>query len=195
MKLKIFSLTLLVLFCLAVPVLAEDLTDASPAGSSEVSGNVSSTEPGGNVTYTISIPATISFGSLTQPGDNKTPHINSQSFTVALTEVSNLTQGQIAVLMKDATNADFTLTGQGTANKDKTLTYQVLDASGADIQKGSLYPNGYLLATLKTAGSSVNGSLSLDQNQLYMQNLKEWSGPFKGTINFFSKVVTVNDVN
>lgn len=189
----IIALTLL--FTTA-PALAQDITNETPSGSTEVTGIVSGDEPGGNVTYTVSIPDKIDFQTLTQPGDNKTDHNVTRDFNVSLTAVSGMTTGQVAVLMKDGgADGTFKITGTSTANQDKSLAYTVLNTLGTDITTGTNYPNGYLLSTFKNAGDSVTGQLVLNCNQLYMQDLKQWAGNYKGTITFFSKVVTANDIN
>lgn len=197
MKVKSMITTALICALCATPALAQSISDTTPSGSTEVTGVVSNQNPGG-VSYVIAIPDKVDFGTLQQPGDNKDAYNKSITFDVSATEINNLTQGQIAVLMKDGTGDDnnaFRIHGKDAANTGKSLVYSVLDANGSDIQKGNLYTNGYLFSTFKTAGNKVTGTLSLAQNQLYMQDLTQWAGNYSGSINFYSAVVTMGDVN
>ncbi len=197
MKLKVMVIAVLLYALCATPALAQDLTNSTPSGSTEVTGVVSNQNPGG-VSYIIAIPDKVDFGTIQQPGDNQTAHPKDVAFTVSATEITNLTQGQVAVLMKDGTGdgvADFRIHGKDTVNTGKSLKYSVLDAAATDIQIGTTYPNGNLIATFKVTGNTVNGILRLDQNQLFMEDLTKWAGNFSGTINFYSTVVTVDDIN
>ncbi|SDY07322.1 hypothetical protein [Eubacterium barkeri] len=197
MKLKIMVMVGLLCALCATPALAQDLTNLTPSGSTEVTGVVSNQNPGG-VSYIIAIPDKVDFGTIQQPGDNQTTHHKDVTFTVSATEITNLTQGQVAVLMKDGTGdgvTDFRIHGKDTVNTGKSLKYSVLDNAKNDIQTGTDYPNGNLIATFKATGNTVNGTLRLDQNQLFMEDLTKWAGNFSGTINFYSTVVTVDDIN
>lgn len=194
---KTLAITALVCALCATPAMAQNLTETAPSGSTEVTGVVSNQNPGG-VSYIIAIPDKVDFGTIQQLGDNSTAHPKDVTFAISATEITNLTQGQVAVLMKDGTGdgvADFRIHGKDTVNTGKSLKYSVLDATDKDIQIGTTYPNGNLIATFKATGNTVKGTLRLDQNQLFMEDLTKWAGNFSGTINFYSTVVTVDDIN
>lgn len=199
MKVRILVIAALLMLICGMPVLAEqNVTNVTPGGSTNVTGVVSDQTPG-SVTYTLSIPQAIDFGTLQQPADTTTAHYKDVNFDVKLVEVSGLTSGNvIGVLMKDATDRtdhSFAITGNGTANSGKNLTYTVLDNAQNNIGGGTLYTNGYLFSTFNGAGQSASGTLRLDQNQLAGQTLSQWAGSFNGTINFYSRVVSVNGGN
>lgn len=209
----IAGVVLVALLLTAAPVSAQNLTDGQPAGDTDVTGVVSGQNPGG-VTYTIAIPDTIDFGTLSQPSDNQDSHFKDVGFEVTATEINGLQQGNVvAILMKDgeASEADmgFRISGQDNVNSGKSLYYDVYSCSSEDIKDSIIpingtaespthvYPNGYLLTVFRNndKGTPFNGTLRLDQNQLYMQNLTQWAGNYKGTIRFFSTIASPKDVN
>lgn len=205
----ITGVVLVALLLTAAPVSAQNLTDGQPAGDTDVTGVVSGQNPGG-VTYTIAIPDTIDFGTLSQPSDDKDSHFKDVGFEVTATEINNLQQGNVvAVLMKDgeASEADmgFRISGQDNVNSKKSLYYDVYAYSSENISTNEpinndsshVYPNGYLLTVFRNSdkGTPFNGTLRLDQNQLYMQNLTQWAGNYKGTIHFFSTIASPKNVN
>ncbi|MEG2641902.1 MAG: hypothetical protein RSA71_05430, partial [Eubacterium sp.] len=79
MKFKALIISgLLCLVCSSSALAAggNELTDVTPGGATEVTGVVLATEPG-DVTYRITIPETINFGTLRKPAaDDTTSHIN-----------------------------------------------------------------------------------------------------------------------
>ena len=83
--------------------------------------------------------------------------------------------------------------GRDTANAGKTLSYSVFNGAGADISAQNRYANGYLLTGFEKAEESVTGTLKLDQNQLYGVDLSSWAGNYQGTINFFSRIASLDD--
>lgn len=207
----IAGVVLAALLLTAVPVSAKNLTDVQPSGDTDVTGVVSGQNPGG-VTYTIAIPDTIDFGTLSQPSDDKDSHFKDVGFEVTATEINNLQPNTfVAVLMKDVeaseTDMGFRISGQDNVNSGKSLYYDVYAYPSEDIKDSVIpingtvehpthaYPNGYAFTFFQEPGTTVSGTLRLNQNQLYMQNLTQWAGNYKGTIRFFSTIASPKDVN
>ncbi|MDD4508383.1 MAG: hypothetical protein PHN26_05575 [Eubacteriaceae bacterium] len=199
---KVVVLAVLACLLWVAPVFADEtqnLTNVSPSGSTDVTGQVQNNSPG-NVSYIVTVPKTVDFGTLQQPADVDSDHNKDLSFMVTAKEVNNLTSGQIAVLMKDGTedgSDNFRIQGSDTVNSGKSLAYKVYNSATPDndIQTGTKYNNGYLLGTLKQTGDTVNGILRLNQNQLFAQDLTTWAGNYKGTITFYSTITGIPNVN
>lgn len=179
-----------------LPVMAADVTNLDPAGNTEVTANISNN---GDVTYLVSIPDKVNFGTLTQPENNTDEHPATRNFTVEAVQITGLDPAteRVVVLLKDAEKTGgFQITGQNASNSGKTLNYTVCNSAGTDITTGGRpYDNGYLFVAFHEAGQVVTGQMKLDQNQLFGQNLEEWAGNYKGTINFFSRVASLSDIS
>lgn len=195
MKNRFVPITAAIILAMSVlPVSAGDLSNTEPAGNTEVTANVSNN---GDVAYLISIPDKVNFGALQQPRDNTTEHPATRNYTVEAVQINGLdtTTSRVAVLLKDpARSGGFQITGQSTANSGKILEYSIHNQTGANITEGKQFTNGYLLVAFESAGQSVSGQLKLDQNQLYGKELDDWAGSYMGTINFYSRVASLEDV-
>lgn len=200
-RLVAILLTMVVAMASFVPVTVraedEELTNIQPAGDTAVEADIINGESG-DVSYIISIPEKIDFGTLQMPADSKTAHPKNVDFTVSAVEINNLdtTKSRVAVLMKDAAtgNKTFQIVGASGTNNSKILTYNVLSSAGVDITNGTSYQNGYLFAAFSSAGQSINGSLSLEQNQLLADTtLENWAGDYFGTINFYTAIASISD--
>lgn len=187
------ALAVMILGMSVLPVSAEEISNVDPAGNTEVTANVSHS---GDVTYLISVPSKINFGALQQPKDTTQSHLVTRNYSVEAIQITGLAaDGRVAVLLKDPTkDGGFQITGESEANRGKTLGYSIHNDSGVDITTGNLFPNGYLLAAFGNAGQTVTGELRLEQNQLAGQNLEEWAGSYSGTIRFYSKIVSADDI-
>lgn len=175
----------------------EELTNIQPAGATSVEADILD-GGGGDVSYIISIPEKIDFGTLQMPSDDSVGHPKKVDFNVSAVEINNLdtTTSRVAVLMKDAVTGDktFQITGASGTNNSKVLTYNVLSSAGVDITSGTEYPNGYLFAAFSVAGQSINGTLSLEQNQLLDdKEVANWAGDYFGTINFYTAIASLSD--
>lgn len=177
-----------------MPVSAAEMTNVDPAGNTEVTANVSNS---GDVTYLISIPDKINFGTLQQPKDNSTEHLAKRNYTVEAVQITGLdtTNSRVAVVLRDpdSSTGGFKITGQSASNSGKALNYSIYN-NGTDITVGNMFQNGYLLTTFDKAGESVTGELRLEQNQLYGVSLEEWAGSYKGTISFYSRVASLDEI-
>ena len=187
----------------SVPVGAAELSDTNPTGEMEVNGEVvDETE---TASYLISVPAAMDFGKLKKPATAASSPV-SRDLQVECTQynLSNTSQA-VAVLLKDKDSADrkFYLTGTGTANAGKTLQYSVLSGS-TNIEErtvnssGGAYienlngQSGYLYCAFQGTGAK-NGTLTLDQNQLYDKDLAAYAGQYSGTVTFVTTVIKASD--
>lgn len=175
----------------------EELTNIQPAGDTAVEADIVDGE-GGDVSYIISIPEKIDFGTLQMPSDDSVGHPKKVGFNVSAVEINNLdtTTSRVAVLMKDAVTGDktFQIAGSSGTNNDKVLAYNVLSSAGIDITNGTNYQNGYLFAAFSAAGQNIGGTLSLEQNQLLAdEQVANWAGDYFGTINFYTAIASITD--
>ena len=199
MKKKMLAAILTGVMLMAVlPVSAEELTDVVPGGTTTVEADIVD-DSSGDVSYIISIPEKIDFGTLTMPEDDSVAHPKTVGFEVSAVEISGLdtATSRIAVLLKDAAaKGTFQITGVRGTNNEKVLTYSVLNSAGIDITTGTEYANGYAMAAFSAAGQTVAGSLSLEQNQLLAdKEVANWAGDYLGTINFYTTIANLADYN
>lgn len=188
----------------ALPVMAaeqgeQNLTNIENAGSTAVEADIVG-ENTGDVSYIIAIPEKIDFGTLQMPADDSVTHPKQVGFEVSAVEVNGLDTAtqRVAVLMRDAStqNEIFRIMGASGTNDSKVLEYKVLSSAGVDVTTGTAYNNGYLFAAFSAAGQSINGSLSLDQNQLLSdKEIANWAGDYLGTINFYTAIASIADYN
>ncbi|MCD8218026.1 MAG: hypothetical protein LUD01_08285 [Clostridiales bacterium] len=177
----------------AMPVMASELTDGAPSQEVPVEATVAN----GAVAYTISIPTEIDFGKLVQPADNAEEHNATQTMEVAVTKLTGMdaTTQRLAVLLKDSAygTTGFYLDGQESANTGKSLAYSVAHTNGGDVASGTAYANGYLLTAFSAQDQTSSYTLTLDQNQLYGQDMEEYAGAYEGTLTFYSKIVNLGE--
>lgn len=175
---------------------AATLTNTSPDGSAEVTARIEGAGPG-EVSYIITIPDKVDFGVLTQPSDTTSDHFKDVSYTVTATEINNLPENNwVSVRVKDE-NADLEndqfYIMQTTAPNTK-LTYDVFDglpSEGAAVNTGDMGENGYLLTAFNSTGQKIDGTLRLNQNQIYGKSLDEIAGDYSGHMVFHSSLITV----
>ena len=175
----------------------QDLTNIENAGSTAVEADILG-EDTGEISYIISIPERIDFGTLQMPADDSVAHPKKVGFEVSAVEIIGLDTAtqRVAVLMHDAntTDATFLIRGASGTNNEKSLTYNVLSSAGVDVTTGTAYTNGYLFAAFSQAGQAVQGSLSLEQNQLLSDTeIANWAGDYLGTINFYTAIANIKD--
>ena len=134
------------------------------------------------------------------PEDANASNAKTVGFSVSAVEITGLdtATSRVAVLMKDAsaTMGKFQIAGTSGTNASKILEYKVLNSMGVDLTNGKDYPNGYAFAAFSTAGQAVEGSLSLDQNQLLSDPVVgNWAGNYLGQINFYTTIAKISDFN
>lgn len=178
----------------------QEISDAQQAGSTTVVASVNGTDPG-EVTYVVSVPSYIDFGSLNRDegatgGHNYVTKVG----TVTLTEVTGLTDSQrVAVLMQDAAKGTngFQIAGVSGAalSKGQTLNYSVMiGEQELNVSQSTSYANGFLVGAFQKANDQVNVNFMLDQNQM-TGVLDDWAGTYQGTITFYSRVAGSSDYN
>lgn len=184
----------------ALPVSAETLNDVTPNNSTEVTANI--VDPG-SVSYTITIPETADFGTLTQPDNVEVDHNLFHKFQVEATELNIKSNQGVSVYVKggESTDDQFYIKQQD-VDTPFAIAYDVYDTSvdETNIQDNSplttAEPNtfGYYLGTFRKAdvGTAIDSTLVLNQNALYDKNLSDIAGTYSGTLNFFSALVEVS---
>lgn len=179
----------------AIAVGGAPLSDTNPTGDTDVKAVVAN----GDVTYTIAIPEVIDFGKLVPP-DTDTEALKEIEDSITLTSLSGTlpSLSGIAVLAKDSVSSrDFRLIGQDAVNSGKTLDYSIKTIGGDLATQGTFYTNGYAVAIFKSADDKdkpISLTFSIDQRQLFGQDLSQWAGSYKGTINFYSGIKSTSDI-
>lgn len=177
----------------ATSVFATEMSNLTPEGDVDVTAKVSN----GAVSYVVSIPEAVDFGTLTQPADNTAANIVQKPIVVEATELTGLSVGnKLVVLVQDEVNRaenGFFITGQDNSNSGKKLSYDIVNIDSKSISDGSLYPNGYLMCVFSNAKEQLEFNLNLDQNQLYGVDLNSYAGSYKGTLSFYSKIASATE--
>lgn len=180
----------------AVSASAATLTPASPDSSAEVTAKIEGAGPG-EVSYIITIPDKIDFGTLTQPQEDVNSYKDVE-YTVTATEITNLSENQwVNVYVKDqgATDEDDRFYITQTTEPFTKLSYDVYSGAVSETPSinngGDMGENGYLLAAFNQTGQEINGVLRLDQKQIYNKNIDEIAGDYKGYMVFHSAVGSV----
>ncbi len=185
----------------ALSVSAGTLTETNTTGQTEVTARIDGTTPvPGDVTYVITIPDVVDFGTLTQPENTDKDSFKDVPYSVSLTEVNNLdvaTQ-KIAVYVRDQNasvgNSDFKITNK--ADSTKSFTYDIYDVLPENITatKQSINANsmtqaaGYKLCDFTTQGDAVDGTLRLNQTQLCGYDIADIVGDYSGYMVFLSTI-------
>lgn len=174
---------------------AATLTESNPDGSTEVKANI--VDPGA-VSYTITIPDSADFGTLTQPESIDTDHYAFYDFQVEATELSIKNNQGVTVYMKDASATDnqFYISQKNMENPF-TIAYDVYDtpvnAGNVDSYEAintTAEPGeyGYHLCTFLYGAVTKTQpvTLALNQNALYGETISDIAGDYSGTITFHS---------
>ena len=174
-------------------VSAATLTDVTVDNSTAVKANI---EDPGSVSYVITIPETVDFGTLTQPDSIDVDHYAIYRFDVEATELNLKSNQGVTVYMKDANSTDnqFYLEQQNTETPFK-ISYDVYDTTVTvdnintyDPINNTAEPGtyGYHLCTFlyDAQGRTQPVNLALNQNALYGQTISDIAGDYSGTITF-----------
>ena len=159
----------------------------------------------GDVSYIITIPDQVDFGTLTQPETESDSYIF-RGLNVTATQLSNLTEKQkVAVYIKDSSSGDgrFRLTQQG-ASDPFYIPYDIYDHTVNDQTVSSAIPvnrsensnaQGYLLCDFGSGseGTVQTAVLALNQIELYGKDLSVIAGNYSGTITFHSEIKTMGN--
>lgn len=196
-KIAALIMALAVLATSAFAVSAQQLSNTTPDGTSEVYANI---QGDGEVRYVVEIPDSLDFGTLIQP-DTDTDSYAYQHFTVTLKEVSGLEDNQrVGVWVKDqdavvGEDEQFYLTQQNDDSPFK-MTYDVYGedvnneniGSKTSINSGEMGENGYMFVMLKDAEDTLDATLVLNQKQIYGQTLSDIAGDYSGTMAFHTEI-------
>lgn len=174
-------------------VSAATLTDVTVDNSTAVKANI---EDPGSVSYVITIPETVDFGTLTQPDSIDADHYAIYRFEVEATELNLKSNQGVTVYMKDANSTDnqFYLEQQNTETPFK-ISYDIYDTTVTvdnintyDPINNTAEPGtyGYHLCTFlyDAQGRTQPVNLALNQNALVGQTISDIAGDYSGTITF-----------
>ena len=177
----------------AVSVSAATLTNLSPDYNTEVTATIAGS---GNVTYIITIPSKIDFGTLTQPKTDEDSY-KYVEFEIEATKTA-LTEGRyISIYLKNYNESDkkFYITQQDVESPFE-ISYDIYTERAYDSYKtlisdsDELTENGYHITTFEngTEGAVQPCHVALNQKALYGQDLDEIAGTYSGTITFHSVI-------
>lgn len=179
------------------------LTDVTPENSVEVKANI--VDPG-YVSYTITIPDSVDFGTLTQPENTDTDNYVFSDFNVEATELNIKSNQAVTVYMKDScsdfgTDGQFCISQKDAADPFKiqydvyTGTVDENNISTSTALNTTATPGayGYHISTFLygSTGNTEKFTLALNQNALYGKTLSAIAGDYSGTIVFHSALVEI----
>lgn len=176
----------------ALSVSAGTLSNENPWGETEVIARIDGNSSG-EVTYTIIIPDVIDFGTLEQPQINEDQY-KDVGFTVKTgNTVEGLTPSQYIMLyVRDKTASvngsnDFVIANK--VDPTKTFKYDVYVDSATNINSNAMTSTrGYEFTSFTIANQEVQGTLRLNENQLYGKDISELVGEYSGYMIFFSQI-------
>jgi len=178
----------------ALSVSAGTLSNENPWGETEVIARIDGNSSG-EVTYTIIIPDVIDFGTLEQPQINEDQY-KDVGFTVKTgNTVEGLTPSQsIMLYVRDKTASvngsnDFVIANK--VDPTKTFKYDVYVDSALNININSnamTSTRGYKFTNFTIANEEVQGTLRLNEHQLYGKDISELVGEYSGYMIFFSQI-------
>lgn len=176
----------------ALSVSAGTLSNENPWGETEVIARIDGNSSG-EVTYTIIIPDVIDFGTLEQPQINEDQY-KDVGFTVKTgNTVEGLTPSQYIMLyVRDKTASvngsnDFVIANK--VDPTKTFKYDVYVDSALNINSNAMTSTrGYEFTSFNIANQEVQGTLRLNENQLYGKDISELVGEYSGYMIFFSQI-------
>lgn len=183
-----------------VSVSAATLTNENPDSSTEVTARIEGTQPG-DVSYVITIPDMVDFGTLAQP-QTDTQSNKYLNFDVTATELKLNDNNFVSVYINGQDIDDkFYITQKDATNPFKIkydiYSEKVNDDNVADKiainDAGAPGANGFHFTTFSadSQGQVQEGTLVLNQQALYGQDLDAIAGNYSGTMTFHSSIVTI----
>lgn len=183
---------------------AVTLTNDSSDGSTEITAKIEGAGPG-DVSYIITIPDKVDFGTLSQPEADQDSY-KYVGFDVVATELNNFSTRQaVSVHIKDSISDDgqFYLTQKNSASPFK-MSYDVYERVVDDANRLDYTPMnesdtpgeyGYHLCTFTSdsEGAVQDVTLALNQKKLYGQDLDNIAGDYSGTMVFHSALTTFGE--
>ena len=194
-KILALSMAVATMVTASTAAFAAELTPSSTTGNTEVTANI---QASGEVSYTITIPDKVDFGTLTQP-ETDTDSFKDVNFTVTATKIENLSDTDYVIVRvknEGATVDDsaFYLT-QKTSPNTKFI-YDVYNVSPIEdyylpfAVVPMTEPNGYFFVAFDKVGAKTTGTLRFNQKQLYGKDISEIAGDYSGTMVFTSSILT-----
>ena len=191
----------------AFSVSALELTESSNEGSTEVTAHIAGDDEPGNVSYIIEIPDKLDFGTLAQPDNTDEDHFKDIDFKVLAKEVNGLENNPDWSVRVKVRDQNFVLDSEDrffisqknvtypeTSNGGNQFEYSVY-IDGSSITGNRVDESGFNIAFFNAAGEEVNGSLRLNQNQLYGLDIKDIAGDYSGYMIFNSSLVKLSANN
>lgn len=185
-------------------IAAVNLLAALDSGENVSENNTTKSNTSGDVSYIITIPDQVGFGTLTQP-ETETDSYRFCEINVEATQLNNLTVNQrVAVYIKNSSSGDgrFHLTQQGASGLndipydiyDHIVDEQTVQSANPVNRSDNSYEKGYLLCGFanNSVGTGQKAVLALNQKELYGKDLSEIAGSYSGTITFHSELITDN---
>lgn len=185
-------------------IAAVNLLAAFDGGENASENDTTKSNTSGDVSYLITIPDQVDFGTLTQP-EAETDSYQFCELNVEATQLNNLTGNQrVAVYIKDSSAADgrFHLKPQGVSGLndipydiyDHIVDEQTVQSANPVNRSDNSYEKGYLLCGFanNSVGTVQKAVLALNQRELYGKDLSEIAGSYSGTITFHSELITDN---
>lgn len=185
---------LLTAVLLAFPVMAEDdqdLTNQNPSNNTEVDAEIK--DSSGEVTYIVTVPVKIDFGTLVCPDTEK--DLNKiLYFDVSCVQMIGIDNVMLSVCNSGSTaggtNQNFYLSNETDITCTFKPTYDLYVGNAGTRVKidtsGAMPVNGYNYCLFTEEGQIVNGGVVLNQRQLfpYKDDLKSIAGDYRGTLVF-----------
>lgn len=189
-----------------ISVAAENLTNTKDSDETEVTARILGEDEPGAVSYIVSIPDKIDFGTLVKPANAGDSFVEIP-YTVRAEKITGLDDAAhqnwyVRVQVRDKTfeldeQEQFYLTQKTVSypeasNGKKTLIYTIcLGDSNANVEDNASFKNehGFNMAFFHATGDEVTGKFRLNQHQLYGKDLNEYAGEYSGSAVFHTSIV------
>lgn len=205
---KIFTAMLFASLTLAATVSAAagTLTNTKDTDETEVTARILGEDEPGEVSYVVSIPDRIDFGTLAKPADAGDSFVEIP-YTVRAERITGLDDEAhknwyVRVQVRDKTykmdeQEQFYLSQTTASYPDvfsgkKTLLYTIcLGDTNANVEDNASFKNehGFNIAFFHKTGDEVEGKFRLNQHQLYGKDLNEYAGEYSGSAVFHTSIV------
>lgn len=190
-------------------VSATNLTQDVNEGDVDVTARIAGEDEPGNVSYIITIPDKLDFGTLTKPENDSEDHFKDVNFDVVATEINGLDEPNwyVRVKVKDSSYimdeeerffiTQRTILYPDDSNGKNKFEYSFYTGTSADnpITNNRKDEHGFNVAFFKTTGQKAECMLRLNQNQLCNYNIKEIAGEYSGSVVFHSSIVNATSIN
>lgn len=174
------------------------LNDNTPEGTTKVYATIDGSTPG-DVSYIITIPEEVSFGTLTQPESADEDSYKYCNFNVVATQIDIDAQQIVSVYLREGleNSSTFYLTQQGVENAT-TFTYDVYGSEVTDANIAESTPlnakdpseDGYFLVHFgyDAQGTAQPVTLVFNEKDLFGPTLDSIAGDYSGSLVFRSSL-------